>query len=82
MMGRWNVSKEYTNHQKHLLETAKELTLVTKKYHALLIESGRHRKQAIRELRKENLTWREISEHLGISQQYLTKLMKNDKQEN
>jgi predicted transcriptional regulator len=74
------MGKELTPNQQQLLETAKALTIQAKEYHRLLIENSKHRKKILKLLREEKITFRQISEHLNISQQYLVKLL-NDKKE-
>jgi predicted transcriptional regulator len=74
------MGKELTPNQQQLLETAKALTVQAKEYHRLLIENSKHRKKILKLLREEKITFRQISEHLNISQQYLVKLL-NDKKE-
>ena len=72
------MGKELTPNQQQLLETAKALTVQAKEYHRLLIENSKHRKKILKLLREEKITFRQISEHLNISQQYLVKLLKEN----
>ena len=75
------MSQELTPHQQQLLETAKALTVQAKEYHRLLVENSKHRKKILTLLREEKITYRQIGEHLNISQQYIVKLLsaKKDK---
>ena len=74
------MNKDLSPNQQQLLETAKALTVQAKEYHRLLVENSKHRKKILKLLREEKITYRQISEHLNISQQYLVKLL-NDKKE-
>lgn len=72
------MNKDLSPNQQQLLETAKALTVQAKEYHRLLVENSKHRKKILKLLREEKITYRQISEHLNISQQYLVKLLKEN----
>ena len=72
------MNKDLSPNQQQLLETAKALTVQAKEYHHLLVENSKHRKKILKLLREEKIIYRQISEHLNISQQYLVKLLKEN----
>ena len=60
------------------LEEVKLLTDAIRTHQVQIQDLGKRRKQLILRLRKQRITYREISEAMGVSEQLIYKIIRND----
>ena len=60
------------------LEEVKLLTDAIRTHQIQIQDLGKRRKQLILRLRKQRITYREISEAMGVSEQLIYKIIRND----
>jgi DNA-directed RNA polymerase specialized sigma subunit len=60
------------------LEEVKILTDAIRTHQFQIQDLGKRRKQLILRLRKQRITYREIAESMGVSEQLIYKIIKND----
>lgn len=60
------------------LEQVKVLTDAIRTHQSQIQDLGKRRKQLILRLRKQRITYREIAEAMGVSEQLIYKIIKND----
>lgn len=60
------------------LEQVKVLTDAIRTHQTQIHDLGKRRKQLILRLRKQRITYREIAEAMGVSEQLIYKIIRND----
>jgi DNA invertase Pin-like site-specific DNA recombinase len=60
------------------LEEVKLLTDAIRTHQSQIQDLGKRRKQLILRLRKQRITYREIAEAMGVSEQLIYKIIRND----
>ena len=60
------------------LEQVKVLTDAIRTHQTQIQDLGKRRKQLILRLRKQRITYREIAEAMGVSEQLIYKIIRND----
>jgi DNA invertase Pin-like site-specific DNA recombinase len=60
------------------LDEVKLLTTAMREHQSQIQELGKRRKQLILRLRKQRITYREIAEAMGVSEQLIYKIIRND----
>ena len=60
------------------LDEVKLLTDAIRTHQSQIQDLGKRRKQLILRLRKQRITYREIAESMGVSEQLIYKIIKND----
>ena len=60
------------------LEEVRMLTDAMREHQSQISELGKRRKQLILRLRKQRITYKEISKAMGVSEQLIYKIIRND----
>ena len=60
------------------LEEVRMLTDAMREHQAQIIDLGKRRKQLILRLRKQRITYKEISKAMGVSEQLIYKIIRHD----
>lgn len=60
------------------LEEVKMITDAMREHQSQISDLGKRRKQLILRLRKQRITYREIAEAMGVSEQLIYKIIRND----
>jgi DNA invertase Pin-like site-specific DNA recombinase len=60
------------------LEEVRMLTDAIREHQSQISELGKRRKQLILRLRKQRITYKEISKAMGVSEQLIYKIIRND----
>lgn len=75
-ISRWEMSQ--IERENKDLEEVQMMTVMIKEHQRQIKELGKRRKSTILRLRKNNVTYREIAETMGVSEQNVYKILRGD----